>query len=40
MVYTNEKTHKIIAANIQDSSLYNGLADAHGPRYCLQLKIK
>lgn len=40
MVYTNEKTHKIIDANIQDSSLYNGLADAHGPRYCPSIEDK
>ncbi|MDD5022494.1 MAG: FAD-dependent oxidoreductase, partial [Endomicrobiaceae bacterium] len=40
MVYTNDKTHKIIGDNIQDSSLYNGLADAHGPRYCPSIEDK
>lgn len=40
MVYTNDNTHKIIGDNIQDSSLYNGLADAHGPRYCPSIEDK
>jgi tRNA uridine 5-carboxymethylaminomethyl modification enzyme len=40
LVYTNETTHKIIRDNIDDSSLYNGLADAHGPRYCPSIEDK
>jgi tRNA uridine 5-carboxymethylaminomethyl modification enzyme len=40
MVHTNDKTHKIISDNIQDSSLYNGLAGAHGPRYCPSIEDK
>ncbi len=40
LVYTNETTHKIIQNNIDDSSLYNGLADAHGPRYCPSIEDK
>ncbi|MFA7074032.1 MAG: tRNA uridine-5-carboxymethylaminomethyl(34) synthesis enzyme MnmG [Endomicrobiaceae bacterium] len=40
LVYTNETTHKIIQDNIDDSSLYNGLADAHGPRYCPSIEDK
>ena len=40
MVHTNDNTHKIIGDNIQDSSLYNGLADAHGPRYCPSIEDK
>ena len=40
LVHTNETTHKIIQDNIDDSSLYNGLADAHGPRYCPSIEDK
>jgi tRNA uridine 5-carboxymethylaminomethyl modification enzyme len=40
LVYTNETTHKIIQNNIDASSLYNGLADAHGPRYCPSIEDK
>lgn len=40
LVYSNETTHKIIKDNIKESSLYNGLADAHGPRYCPSIEDK
>lgn len=40
LVYSNETTHKIIRDNIKESSLYNGLADAHGPRYCPSIEDK
>ena len=40
LVYSNEKTHKIIRDNIKESSLYNGLANAHGPRYCPSIEDK
>ncbi len=40
LVYSNETTHKIIKDNIKESSLYNGLANAHGPRYCPSIEDK
>ena len=40
LVYSNETTHKIIRDNIKQSSLYNGLAKAHGPRYCPSIEDK
>lgn len=40
LVYSNENTHKIIKDNIKESSLYNGLANAHGPRYCPSIEDK
>ena len=40
LVYSNETTHKIIRDNIKQSSLYNGLANAHGPRYCPSIEDK
>ena len=40
LVYSNETTHKIIKDNIKQSSLYNGLANAHGPRYCPSIEDK
>lgn len=40
LVYSNETTHKIIRDNIETSSLRNGMADAHGPRYCPSIEDK
>ena len=40
LVYSNQTTHQIIKDNIKESSLYNGLADAHGPRYCPSIEDK
>lgn len=40
LVYSNETTHKIIRDNIKESSLHNGLANAHGPRYCPSIEDK
>ena len=40
LVYSNETTHNIIKDNIKESSLYNGLANAHGPRYCPSIEDK
>jgi tRNA uridine 5-carboxymethylaminomethyl modification enzyme len=40
LVYSNQITHQIIKDNIKESSLYNGLADAHGPRYCPSIEDK
>ena len=42
LVYTNEKTHKIIRDNLSKSSMYGGLDDIKGvgPRYCPSIEDK
>ena len=42
LVYTNEKTHKIIRDNLTKSSMYGGLDDIEGigPRYCPSIEDK
>jgi tRNA uridine 5-carboxymethylaminomethyl modification enzyme len=42
LVYTNEKTHKIIRDNLKKSSMYGGLDDIKGigPRYCPSIEDK
>ena len=42
LVYTNEKTHKIIRDNLTKSSMYGGLKDIKGigPRYCPSIEDK
>lgn len=42
LVYTNEKTHKIIKENLTKSSMYGGLDDIKGigPRYCPSIEDK
>ena len=40
ITYTNKKTHKIIADNIQFSSVYNGSIQSSGPRYCPSIEDK
>ena len=40
ITYTNKKTHKIIADNIQASSVYNGSIQSSGPRYCPSIEDK
>ena len=40
VVYTNEKTHEIIRANIHRSPLYSGLIHGVGPRYCPSIEDK
>ena len=37
---TNEKTHAIIAAHIQESAVYSGRATGRGPRYCPSIEDK
>ena len=37
---TNEKTHEIVAANIDKSSVYNGGFSGKGPRYCPSIEDK
>ena len=40
IVYTNEKTHDIIRANIHRSPLYSGMIKGTGPRYCPSIEDK
>jgi tRNA uridine 5-carboxymethylaminomethyl modification enzyme len=40
VVYTNEKTHAIIRANLHRSPLYSGVIKGTGPRYCPSLEDK
>jgi len=40
IVYTNEKTHKIIRDNIGRSPLYTGVIKSTGPRYCPSIEDK
>ena len=40
LVYTNEKTHKIIMDNLERSAMYGGLVEGIGPRYCPSIEDK
>ncbi|MGN1379350.1 MAG: tRNA uridine-5-carboxymethylaminomethyl(34) synthesis enzyme MnmG [Bacilli bacterium] len=40
LVYTNEKTHKIIRNNLKLSAMYGGFATGVGPRYCPSIEDK
>ena len=40
VVYTNEKTHKIIRDNIRRSAMYSGNIHGIGPRYCPSIEDK
>lgn len=40
VVYTNEKTHKIIRDNLHKSALYGGKIQGTGPRYCPSIEDK
>ncbi len=40
LVYTNEKTHKIIRDNLERSAMYGGLVEGVGPRYCPSIEDK
>jgi len=40
LTHTNERTHQIIADNLQKSSLYNGLIGGTGVRYCPSIEDK
>lgn len=40
LVYTNEKTHKIINDNLTKSAMYGGFAEGIGPRYCPSIEDK
>lgn len=40
IVYTNEKTHRIIRDNLHRSPLYSGVIEGVGPRYCPSIEDK
>ncbi len=40
MTYTNARTHKIIARNLDRSPLYSGVIKGIGPRYCPSIEDK
>lgn len=40
LVYTNEKTHKIINDNLHRSAMYSGMVEGVGPRYCPSIEDK
>ena len=40
MVYTNEKTHRIILDNLERSAMYSGNIVGVGPRYCPSIETK
>ncbi len=40
LVYTNEKTHKIIRDNLHRSAMYGGMVEGVGPRYCPSIEDK
>lgn len=40
IVYTNEKTHKIIRDNLSRSPLFSGVIEGVGPRYCPSIEDK
>ncbi len=40
LTYTNSETHKIIIDNLKKSSMYSGLINGVGPRYCPSIEDK
>lgn len=40
VVYTNEKTHRVIKENLHRSPLYSGVIKGTGPRYCPSIEDK
>ena len=40
LTYTNAKTHEIIHANLDKSSMYSGVVSGVGPRYCPSIEDK
>lgn len=40
ITHTNEKTHEIIAKNLERSAMYGGHIDGVGPRYCPSIEDK
>ncbi len=40
LTYTNEKTHEVIAKNIDKSPIKSGIINTHGPRHCPSIDRK
>ena len=40
LIYTNSRTHEIIRANLNKSSMYSGVVKGVGPRYCPSIEDK
>ena len=40
LTYTNEKTHKILRANLHRAPMANGIIEGIGPRYCPSIESK
>ncbi len=40
LLYTNQKTHQIINQNLKESSMYSGIVEGIGPRYCPSIEDK
>ncbi len=40
LLYTNDKTHKIIKEHLKESAMYGGYATGVGPRYCPSIEDK
>ncbi len=40
LIYTTPKTHEIINSNLDKSSMYSGLVEGIGPRYCPSIEDK
>ena len=40
VTYTNERTHEVIAGNLDRSPLYTGVIEGIGPRYCPSIEDK
>ena len=40
ITHTNERTHEIIAANLERSAMYGGYIEGVGPRYCPSIEDK
>jgi len=40
LTYTNERTHEIIEANLEKSSMYSGVVEGVGARYCPSIEDK
>lgn len=40
LTYTNEKIHQLILQNLKESSMYGGVVEGVGPRYCPSIEDK
>lgn len=40
LIHTNQKTHDIINLNLDKSSMYSGMVEGVGPRYCPSIETK